>query len=80
MLAAWRNSLETEKCRLLSVNVILWRCAGGMQTALKTLHVFHRLMRECDTHLLQLVRAAYPACLYPWMSLWWDLQVYAKGS
>jgi hypothetical protein len=27
------------------------------QTALKTLHVFHRLMRECDANLLQLVRA-----------------------
>lgn len=28
------------------------------QTALKTLHVFHRLMRECDNSLLQLVRPA----------------------
>lgn len=33
----------------------------GTQTALKTLHVFHRLMRECDMHLLQLVRTPCPA-------------------
>ena len=72
MLAAWRDALRVRVVPALCCvcdNVALCRCT---QTALKTLHVFHRLMRECDTHLLQLVRAACPAYLYLWMSLWWD--------
>ena len=50
------------------------------QTALKTLHVFHRLMRECDTHLLQLVRTPCPCPRATCPNLTWASRLAQRGS